>query len=186
AAPVTVPRGPAGPGWSAPPGPPSDPLAPAGARLAPWVRLSGILGFFSWTLPLDDPRLFRADAAALHREAARLVECWHPAVRRLIAEAGVPATFAVCITSAQPVTPWPVPGVTLLGDAIHTMSPGRGDGANLALKDAQVLVRALQRVASGTASLASATGGYQAEMLQYGFQAVASSRDNPFLRMARR
>jgi hypothetical protein len=54
--------------------------------------------------------------------------------------------------------------------------PGRGDGANVALKDAQMLVRALPRVASGTASLASATGGYQAEMLQHGFQAVADSR----------
>ena len=137
-------------------------------------------------LPLDDPRLGRADATALHREATRLTEGWHPAVRRLIAEADVPATFAVCITSAQPVTPWLAPDVTLLGNAVHTMSPGRGDGANIALKDAQVLARALRRVAAGTASLASAAGGYQAEMLQYGFQAVAASRDNPFMRMARR
>jgi 2-polyprenyl-6-methoxyphenol hydroxylase-like FAD-dependent oxidoreductase len=163
-----------------------EPAASAAARLAPSVRLTGIPGYFSWMLPLDDPRLFRAGAAALHREAARLAEGWHPAVRRLIAEADVPATFAVCITSARPVAPWPAPDVTLLGDAVHTMSPGRGDGANVALKDAQVLVRALQRVASGAASLASATGGYQAEMLQYGFQAVADSRDNPFMRMARR
>jgi hypothetical protein len=35
-------------------------------------------------------------------------------------------------------------------------------------------------------TLASATGGYQAEMLQFGFQAVADSRDSPFMRMARR
>jgi 2-polyprenyl-6-methoxyphenol hydroxylase-like FAD-dependent oxidoreductase len=114
------------------------------------------------------------------------VEGWHPAVRRLIAEADVPATFPVRITSAQPVTPWPELSVTLLGDAVHTMSPGRGDGANIALKDAQMLLRALQRMASGTASLASAIRGYQADMLQYGFQAVADSRDNPFMRMARR
>ena len=163
-----------------------EPASSAVARLAPSVRLTGIPGYFSWMLPLEDSRLFHAGTVALHREAARLVEGWHPAVRRLIAEADVPATFAVRITSAQPVAPWPVTNVTLLGDAIHTMSPGRGDGANVALKDAQVLVRALQRVATGTASLASATGGYQAEMLQYGFQAVADSRDNPFMRMARR
>jgi 2-polyprenyl-6-methoxyphenol hydroxylase-like FAD-dependent oxidoreductase len=163
-----------------------EPASSAAARLAPSARLTGIPGYFSWTLPLDDPRLFHAAAAALHREAARLVEGWHPAVRRLIADADVLATFAVCITSAQPVAPWPVASVTLLGDAIHSMSPGRGDGANIALKDAQVLVRALRRVAPGTASLASAIGGYHAGMLQYGFQAVADSRDNPFLRMARR
>jgi len=163
-----------------------EPASSAVARLAPSVRLTGIPGYFSWMLALEDSRLFHVGAVALHREAARLVEGWHPAVCRLIAEADVPATFAVCITSAQPVAPWPGTNVTLLGDAIHTMSPGRGDGANVALKDAQVLVRALQRVASGTASLTSATGGYQAEMLQYGFQAVADSRDNPFMRMARR
>jgi 2-polyprenyl-6-methoxyphenol hydroxylase-like FAD-dependent oxidoreductase len=75
--------------------------------------------------------------------------------------------------------------LTLLGDSIHTMSPGRGDGANIALKDAQTLLRSLQRVASGTASLGPAIRGYQAEMLQYGFQAVADSRDKPFMRTAR-
>ena len=159
-----------------------EPAASAAARLAPSVRLTDIPGYFSWMLPLDDRRLCPADATALHREATRLTEGWHPAVRRLIAEADVPATFAVCITSAKPVTPWPVPNVTLLGDAIHTMSPGRGDGANIALKDAQVLLRTLQGVAAGTARMASAIRGYQAEMLQYGFQAVADSRDNPFMR----
>jgi 2-polyprenyl-6-methoxyphenol hydroxylase-like FAD-dependent oxidoreductase len=163
-----------------------EPVASAVARLAPSARLTGMPGYFSWTLPLEDARLFHAGADVLHREATHLVEGWHPAVRRLIAEADMPATFAVCTTSAQRVTPWPVPNVTLLGDAVHTMSPGRGDGANIALKDGQVLVRALRRVASGAASLASATSGYQAEMLHYGFQAVAESRDNPFMRMARR
>jgi 2-polyprenyl-6-methoxyphenol hydroxylase-like FAD-dependent oxidoreductase len=163
-----------------------EPVASAMARLAPSARLTAMPGYFSWMLSLDDARLFRAEGDALHREAARLVEGWHPAARRLIAAADVPATFAVCVTSARPVARWPVPNVTLLGDAAHTMSPGRGDGANIALKDAQQLVRALRRVASGTASLESATGGYQAEMLRYGFQAVAESRDNPFMRMARR
>lgn len=163
-----------------------EPASSATARLAPAVRLTPVPGYFSWTLPLTDPRLLHADAVSLHHEAARLVESWHPAVRRIIAEADVPATFAVRITSARPVAPWPVPNVTLLGDAIHTMSPGRGDGANIALKDAQVLVRALRSVASGAASLASATAGYHADMLQYGFQAVAESRDSPFMRMARR
>ena len=163
-----------------------EPVTSAAARLAPLVRLTGIPGYFSWMLPLADSGLCQAGAVPLHREAARLVEGWHPAVCRIIAEAEVPATFGVCITSARPVAPWPAPNVTLLGDAIHTMSPGRGEGANIALKDALVLLRALQRVASGTASLASAIRGYEAEMFQYGFQAVADSRDNPFMRTAGR
>jgi 2-polyprenyl-6-methoxyphenol hydroxylase-like FAD-dependent oxidoreductase len=163
-----------------------EPVASATARLAPSVRLTDIPGYFSWMLPLADSRLFHADAVSLHRAAAGLVDGWHPAVRRIIAEADVAATFGVCITSARPVAPWSAPNVTLLGDAIHTMSPGRGDGANIALKDAQTLLRALQRAASGPASLAPAIRGYEAGMLQYGFQAVADSRDKPFMRMARR
>lgn len=163
-----------------------EPAAAAASRLAPSVRLTDIPGYFSWMLPLTDPRLFQADAVRLHREAVRLVECWHPAVRRIIADADAPATFGVCITSAQPVAPWPDPNVTLLGDAIHTMSPGRGDGANIAFKDAQMLVRALRQAATGTVSLASAIRGYETGMLQYGFQAVADSRDRPFMRMAQR
>ena len=163
-----------------------EPAACAAARLAPSVRLTDMPGYFSWTLPLTNPRLVQADELLLHCEAARLVEGWHPAVRRIVADADVPATFAVCITSAQPVPPWPLPNVTLLGDAIHTMSPGRGDGANIALKDAQMLLRALRRATSGTASLASAIRGYETGMLQYGFQAVADSRDKPFMPVPRR
>jgi hypothetical protein len=56
-----------------------EPVASATARLAPSVHLTDIPGYFSWTLPLTDPRLFQADAASLHRSAAALVEGWHPA-----------------------------------------------------------------------------------------------------------
>jgi 2-polyprenyl-6-methoxyphenol hydroxylase-like FAD-dependent oxidoreductase len=155
----------------------------AASRLGASVRVTDIPGYFSWTMPLTNPRLFAADAVALHQEAARLVEGWHPAVRQIIADADVPATFGLRITSAQPVASWSGPNVTLLGDAIHTMSPGRGEGANIALKDAQMLTRALRRAAAGTISLASAIRGYEADMLEYGFKAVADSRERPFMRM---
>lgn len=46
--------------------------------------------------------------------------------------------------------------VTLLGDALHNMTPFRGMGANMALRDAAALRRALVNVARGEALLLGA------------------------------
>jgi len=157
-----------------------EPIADAADRLAPGLRLTAVPDYFSWTMPLLQERLRTADAATLHQAAGDAVGEWHPAVRRLIAEADVAATFPVRITSARPVPPWDSTKVTLLGDAIHTMSPGRGDGANIALKDAQLLRNALVDVATGQVPAARAKQRYETAMLAYGFQAVADSLHKPF------
>lgn len=128
-----------------------EPVTAAAARLAPGLRLTEIPDYFSWTLPLRDEALHDADSATLHEAATALARPSHPAVQRLVAEADVPATFPVHITSVRPVAPWRVPNVTLLGDAIHTMSPGRGEGATIALRDAQLLRDALIDVTTGQA-----------------------------------
>jgi 2-polyprenyl-6-methoxyphenol hydroxylase-like FAD-dependent oxidoreductase len=62
--------------------------------------------------------------------------------------------------------------VTLIGDAIHAMSPARGSGANTALMDAANLCSAL----TGSAGLIAAIGGYEERMRDYGFAAVDASR----------
>src|SRR5204862_6621910 len=82
---------------------PREPVADAAARLAPGLRLTDMPGYFSWTMRLLDERLRTADAATLHRAARDMVDRWHPAVRRLVAEADVGATFPVRVTSARPV-----------------------------------------------------------------------------------
>jgi hypothetical protein len=46
-------------------------------------------------------------------------------------------TFAV--KSASPIPPWSTRNVTVLGDALHNMTPYLGMGANAALYDAQML-----------------------------------------------
>jgi 2-polyprenyl-6-methoxyphenol hydroxylase-like FAD-dependent oxidoreductase len=60
------------------------------------------------------------------------------------------------------------------------MSPGRGDGANIALRDAALLREALVDVAANRATLAEAKTRYQTTMLRYGFEAVSASLNNPF------
>ncbi|MFG1699592.1 FAD-dependent monooxygenase [Nonomuraea sp. NPDC049309] len=77
---------------------------------------------------------------------------------------------------------WTEPAVTLLGDAIHTMSPGRGDGANVALGHAALLPSLL----GARSSLAEAELAYERRTLRDGFAAVERSREGPLRARARR
>jgi 2-polyprenyl-6-methoxyphenol hydroxylase-like FAD-dependent oxidoreductase len=120
------------------------------------------------------------DGPALHRLAVDPFREFHPAVGRIVAEADVPATFSFVTTSARPVEQWDAANVTLLRDSIHTMSPGQGEGANTTLRDAQLLRQALVEVAAGGMPLGHAKRRYEAEMLRYGFEAVANSLHKPF------
>ena len=65
--------------------------------------------------------------------------------------------------------------VTLLGDAVHAVTPTLGQGTNLAMRDAALLGRQLKTVATGEKRLAEALGTYEAELLRYGFEVVRES-----------
>ena len=78
----------------------------------------------------------------------------------------------------MPIPPWPTQNVTLLGDALHNMTPFRGIGANTALRDAEALHRALVAVARGETDLIEALASYEQEMISYGFTAVRASLKN--------
>lgn len=103
---------------------------------------------------------------------------WHPNLRKLFELSDPAAAFPVRIATSEPVEPWPTTNITLLGDAIHTMTPGQGVGANTALRDAALLRRHLTAAASGEKDLLQAIGDYEAEMIPYGFARVADSLDN--------
>jgi 2-polyprenyl-6-methoxyphenol hydroxylase-like FAD-dependent oxidoreductase len=81
----------------------------------------------------------------------------------------------VRIRTSPPVSAWPPSRVTLLGDAIHAMTPARGSGANTALRDAALLSRALARAAADGGDLVAPVGEYEKQMRAYGYAAVAAS-----------
>jgi 2-polyprenyl-6-methoxyphenol hydroxylase-like FAD-dependent oxidoreductase len=112
-------------------------LSPAGDYLM-WA-VAGDRGRFG----VPDERLAAMPAAELHALSARLIRKWHPDLRALHAQADVDETFGVRIRTSPPVPAWPPSRVTVLGDAIHAMSPARGSGANTALQDAALLCRTL-------------------------------------------
>lgn len=117
-----------------------------------------------------------ADGAALRDTALSMIDRWHPALRRLVGETD-PATIGLVVIRAMaPVQPWPSSRITLLGDAIHNMTPMAGIGANTALQDASLLRDKL--AAAGPESLVTAIGEFEAAMRDYGFAAVRLSVRN--------
>jgi salicylate hydroxylase len=116
------------------------------------------------------------DGTTLRDMVATMIGGWHPALQRLVGESD-PATVApVIIRAMAPVRPWPPSCVTLLGDAIHSMTPMAGIGANTALRDASLLGSKL--AGTDPQKLTSAVGQYETEMRQYGFAAVKLSLRN--------
>jgi 2-polyprenyl-6-methoxyphenol hydroxylase-like FAD-dependent oxidoreductase len=79
------------------------------------------------------------------------------------------------IRTSEPVPAWRPSSVTLVGDAVHTMTPGRGAGANTALRDARELRDRLVRVRDGELTRDEAVGGYEELMRRYSALAVRES-----------
>jgi salicylate hydroxylase len=100
---------------------------------------------------------------------------WDECFRTLVRLADVDTINALTIRTSVPVAPWPTQRITLLGDAIHSMTPYRGIGANMALKDAVRLCRALIAAHRGERPVVDLIHDYEAEMLDYGFRAVQAS-----------
>jgi 2-polyprenyl-6-methoxyphenol hydroxylase-like FAD-dependent oxidoreductase len=65
-----------------------------------------------------------------------MIKDWGPNLKSLV-RLSDPDTIAVLpIRSSVPVAQWETKNITLVGDAIHSMTPMRGIGANVALLDA--------------------------------------------------
>ena len=126
-------------------------------------------------LPAD---LEQLDAIQLQSLALQRIERWHPNLRRLVGATAPDTVLLTPISTSVPVPAWTASTVTLLGDAIHSMPPTGGVGANTALRDAALLAGELSRAAGGERPLCQAIGDYEAEMRRYGFAAVEDSLRN--------
>jgi 2-polyprenyl-6-methoxyphenol hydroxylase-like FAD-dependent oxidoreductase len=147
------------------------------------LGLSPAQDYLMWAVAGDgrdfgvpDDQLTALDPAGLHALSAELIKGWHPDLRTLHAQADIDETFAIRVRASPPVPAWPPSRVTVLGDAVHAMSPARGSGANTALKDAGLLCQTLTAAAADGADVVAAIGDYERQMREYGYAAVAASR----------
>ncbi|MFE3601311.1 FAD-dependent oxidoreductase [Streptomyces sp. NPDC059142] len=91
----------------------------------------------AWFTGLD-----ATDAAALTAQVAKEFDGWAPELTALITDSDTPPALRPVFTLPAGHRWDRVPGVTLLGDAAHLRTPN-GEGANLAMRDAAELGRAL-------------------------------------------
>jgi 2-polyprenyl-6-methoxyphenol hydroxylase-like FAD-dependent oxidoreductase len=118
------------------------------------------------------------DGESLRTAITGLMGRWHPDLRNLVEATDTQAIDAFPAKTSVPLPPWKTRNVTLLGDALHNMTPFRGIGANTALRDAAALCECLVAVDRGEQPLIPALARYERDMVHYGFAAVRSSLRN--------
>lgn len=157
-----------------------EPVADAGARLVPGLELRDDEPYMTCSVGArwevvghTEAELAAMTPGELQEVALGLVDGWHPLARAMVEHWDVPATFPQPIRTSVPIGPWEPSRVTLVGDAIHAMSPAGGAGANTALRDGAVLASAL-----AGAPLLGAVAAYESAMVGYGFDAVRESAEN--------
>lgn len=156
----------------------------ATARLAPQVDLEStedglavMFGRRRESLGLSDEELLAAPGSRLREVVLAQITGWHPVLRRIVAEWDTSTLYPITVRGSVPVPPWASSNVTLLGDAIHAMSPAAGAGANMALRDAAALAAALAHAAQDT-PLVNVVRQYERHMIEDGFDAANRSSAN--------
>jgi 2-polyprenyl-6-methoxyphenol hydroxylase-like FAD-dependent oxidoreductase len=130
------------------------------------------MGAASQNLP---PNILQLRGEALLPIALDVTRSWSLTFRELQRQTDPTTCFPLNIRTSERLGPWPTSNVTLIGDAIHTMTPGRGVGANTALRDAALLCQQIVAARDGRTALLAGVAAYEAEMRAYAFDAVEKS-----------
>ena len=144
-------------------------------QAATHTALTAVPDYLYWAMIGKRERLVGAEQD-LQGCIAHITANWSPGLKALFDLADPAAITVVPIRHARPILPWQSSPVTVLGDAIHAMSPASGLGANTALADAASLLQALLDVAHGHSGLLPAIARYEHELRLRGDAAVAASR----------
>jgi 2-polyprenyl-6-methoxyphenol hydroxylase-like FAD-dependent oxidoreductase len=124
------------------------------------------------------PNLDRLDGSTLRNLVLQRTQGWSDHARALVRGADTTSLSVIPLKSMPNLDPWPASAITVLGDAIHNMTPMAGIGANTALRDAANLAHSLSSVISHTSSLEDAVGRYEESMRHYANPAVRKSLQN--------
>jgi 2-polyprenyl-6-methoxyphenol hydroxylase-like FAD-dependent oxidoreductase len=123
----------------------------------------------------EDSRLAALSSEELQKLSLQLMKGWPEATRAIPAHGDSNSFFFVEMYTSVPCELPKSANVTLLGDAIHAMTPTLGRGANVAMRDGALLAHHLGHIVQGRQKLAQAISEYETEMTTYGFDVVKKS-----------
>ena len=129
---------------------------------------------YMWQLSFVDAELRRVSSDELRAEALRRTEGWHDPVRWLVDNTATSSIWGTALYDRDP-TPFlrvKSRNVLFAGDALHAMSPFKGQGANQSLQDAVTIASWLTRPGTTTARVACC----QQELVQRTAKVVRASR----------
>ena len=123
----------------------------------------------------DDSHLHALSSEELQQLSLELMKEWPESSSAIPAHGDPKSFFFVEMYTSIPCEMPESANVTLLGDAIHAMTPTLGRGANIAMRDGALLGRHLQDVVHGRRNLSEAISEYETNMTRYGFDVVRKS-----------
>ena len=123
----------------------------------------------------DDARLLALHSEELQMLSVELMQEWPESTRAIPAHGDPKSFFFVEMYTSIPCELPTSANVTLLGDAIHAMTPTLGRGANTAMRDGALLGLHLEEVAHGRRTLPEAIREYETHITQYDFDVVKKS-----------
>jgi 2-polyprenyl-6-methoxyphenol hydroxylase-like FAD-dependent oxidoreductase len=130
------------------------------------------MGAQSGVIKADDMTIIGKPAADI---AKALTKDWHPRFKPLFENMVEKEAAFWKITCSAPsgVPEWTnQPRVTVIGDAVHSMTPAGGIGANTAVQDSALLGKLLTEAGGYKEGI---TAAYEKEMRVYGSAAVGTS-----------
>ncbi|MCL1636382.1 NAD(P)/FAD-dependent oxidoreductase [Elizabethkingia sp. HX WHF] len=147
-----------------------------------WNVLSPVSDYFYWAF-IGNPDAFGWSQADFYNQSAEellqyinnLTNLWHPKLRALFEQADKSSLSITPIRSSLPKEKWKSGHITALGDAVHTMSPAGGVGANTAFIDAALLTKNIHGALLKNNNITIAIADYEEKMRIYSNEAVELS-----------
>jgi 2-polyprenyl-6-methoxyphenol hydroxylase-like FAD-dependent oxidoreductase len=122
---------------------------------------------------MDDEKLLKLSSGEAAAETQRMTKHWDASFHILFSAQSIGQSSVIAVDSSKPdIEAWKTQKcVTLLGDAIHAMSPTAGIGSVTAVKSAAALTKAITEGGVNVESL----GKYEAEMRLFASEAIRKS-----------